>query len=294
MISLRQRLGAPEILVAPGVYDALTARFVEVAGFEAAYLSGAGVSYSLLAQPDLGLVNQIEMAQRVGNVTRAVAMAIIADGDNGHGNALNLMRTIELYERSGAQAVQLEDQCLPKRCGHLAGKALVSTDEMVGKIRAACRARSCDDFLIIARTDARKVAGVDEAIRRARLYAEAGADVLFVEAPRSRQELAVIAETLPGIPLMANMVEGGLTPLVPAAELQAMGYSLVIYPNTLTRRFVAAAREVLTDLKARGTSADAPYPLASFAELNQLLGLSEMARLEEEFIPGPQPTNGES
>lgn len=280
-----KKLAASEILIVPGVYDALTARLVELAGFEAAYLSGAGVSYSSLARPDLGLVTQTEMVERLSRITHAVSLSIIADGDDGHGNALNLMRTVRMFERAGAQAIQIEDQKSPKRCGHLAGKRLISVAEMVGKIRAARRARSSSEFIIIARTDARGVVGLDAAIARARAYAEAGADALFVEAPRSRDELAAIAEALPTVPLVANMVEGGVTPPVSAAELQAMGYAMVLYPNTLTRRFVTAAREVLDDLRTRGTTADARYPLASFTELGDLLGRARLAELEDEFVP---------
>ncbi len=282
---LAHRLARPEILIAPGVYDALSARMVEAAGFEAAYLSGAGISYSLLARPDLGLVTQTEIALRLSHAAGAVSIPLIADGDNGHGNAINLIRTIQLFERAGASAIQIEDQSFPKRCGHMAKKSLVSTQEMVGKIRAAQSARQSQDFLIIARTDARSVLGLEQAIARAQAYAEAGADALFVEAPRSRDELAAIAEALPDRLLMANMVEGGVTPLVPAAELQAMGYSLVIYPNTLIRRFVAAVREPLRDLRERGTTADAAYPLATFSELNTILGLPEITALESTFVP---------
>lgn len=287
MITLRRRLARPEILVVPGAYDSLTARFVEVAGFEAVYLSGAGVSYSKLARPDIGLVNQTEMAERLGDITRAVSIPVMADGDNGHGNAINMMRTIELFERAGAQAVQIEDQRFPKRCGHLDGKSIISSSEMIGKIRAARRARSSDDLLIIARTDARSVHGLEDAIVRARAYAEAGADALFIEAPTSKAELQQVAEALPGMALMANMVEGGKTPVLPAAELQAMGYSMVIYPNTLIRRFVTAAREVLGDLSARGTTAEPSYSLATLSEIGELLGMAEISALEDHLIPAP-------
>jgi 2-methylisocitrate lyase-like PEP mutase family enzyme len=272
-------------LVAPGAYDAFTARLIETAGFEAIYLSGAGVSYSLLCRPDVGLVSLAEMAQRVGEVASAVDIPVIADGDNGHGNAINLMRTVELFERAGAAAIQLEDQAFPKRCGHLEGKRLVSEEEMVGKIRAARRARRSEEFLIIGRTDARGVLGLDAAIARAERYAEAGADVVFVEAPATKDELARVAAAFPGRPLVANMVEGGKTPMLPAAELEALGYSLVLYPNTLTRTFARAGREVLRELRERGSTLGALDRMVQFDELNELTGLPAMSALERELVP---------
>lgn len=284
-VSLLERLRSGRILVAPGVYDALTGRLVEACGFEAAYLSGAGVSYSMLAQPDIGLVTQSEMAQRAASVARAIAIPLLADGDNGHGNAMNVMRTVRLFEEGGVGAIQLEDQDFPKRCGHLAGKTLVSRREMSGKIRAACAARRSRDMLVIGRTDARSVLGLDEAIGRAREYREAGADVLFVEAPQDEAELGEIARALPGVPLMANMVEGGRTPLVPAARLEELGYALVIYPNSLVRRFVRAGRELLASLGTRGTTAHLTSEMISFAELNELVGLTELSALERTFVP---------
>ncbi len=285
MASLRERLSTKKILVAPGAYDALTARLVEAAGFEAVYMSGAGVSFSLLAQPDVGLVTQTEMADRVGQMARAISVPLICDGDNGHGNALNLMRTVRLFEERGASAIQLEDQSFPKRCGHLAGKKLVSEVEMVGKIRAACAARRSRDFLIIGRTDSRSVLGLDEALKRARAYREAGADVLFVEAPETREEMREIAKALPGIPLMANMVEGGKTPLVSRPELEELGFALVIYPNSLTRRFVRVAEELLGELKERGTTAHLVPEMTSFTALNELLGIASLGELEKRFLP---------
>lgn len=282
--TLRERLSTKKILLAPGAYDALTARLVEAAGFEAVYMSGAGVSYSLLAQPDIGLVTQTEMAARAASMTRAVSIPLVADGDNGHGNAINVMRTVRLFEEARVSAIQLEDQSFPKRCGHLAGKKLVSTDEMVGKIRAACAARRSRDFLVIGRTDARGVLGLDEALARARAFREAGADVLFVEAPQDEDEFRAIAKALPGVPLMANMVEGGKTPLVPAARLEELGFAFVIYPNSLTRRFARAGQELLAELAAKGTTAGAVDGMVSFDALNDLVGLDEVAALERDFV----------
>ncbi len=283
-VSLRQRLAERDIVVAPGAFDAFTARLVEDAGFEAVYVTGAGVSYSLLCQPDVGLVSLAEMAERVGHIASAVSIPVIADGDNGHGNAINAMRAVRLFEAAGAAGIQLEDQAFPKRCGHLAGKRLVSEAEMVGKIRAARRARKSEDFLIIGRTDARSVLGLDEAIRRAGMYAEAGADVVFVEAPQTRDELAHVASAMPGIPLVANMVEGGKTPMLSAAELSSLGYSLVLFPNSLTRAFAHAGRAVMRELRAAGSTSAVLDRMVSFDELNDLTGLPALSALEAELV----------
>jgi 2-methylisocitrate lyase-like PEP mutase family enzyme len=284
-MNLRQRLVSNDILLAPGVYDAFTARLVELAGFEAAYLSGAGVSYSLLAQPDVGIVTQMEMTEKVRTIAGAIRLPLIADGDNGHGNAVNLMRTVREFEAAGAAAVQFEDQSFPKRCGHLAGKKLLGTDEMVLKIRAACAARASRDFLIIGRTDARGPLGLDQAIQRGLAYREAGADVIFVEAPETREEFRAIAKAFPGIPLVANMVEGGKTPLVDAKELESLGFRIVIYPNSLTRRFAKAGAELLADLRATGTTAHRTGDMVSFSELNEVVGLDALRALEAKFVP---------
>ena len=284
MSSLRRRLEEPGIIVAPGAADALSASLVEQQGFPAIYLSGAGVSYTLLAKPDIGLVTQSEMAQRLDSIARAVGIPVIADGDNGHGNALNVIRTVESFERAGAAAIQLEDQAFPKRCGHLAGKRLVPAAEMAGKIRAACAARTSPGFLVIGRTDARSVLGMDEALRRAELYLESGADILFVESPESREELRRVAETFRGVPLVANMVEGGRTPPVPASELEELGYSIAIYPNSLIRCYMHAGRVLLEHLREYGTTEGMLDSMLLFKGLNRLLGSEEMGRLEDEFV----------
>jgi 2-methylisocitrate lyase-like PEP mutase family enzyme len=288
MSTLRERLGRQEILLAPGVYDAFTARLVEAAGFEAAFLTGAGVSYSVVGQPDVGLVTQTEMAERVRSAASAVKIPVICDGDNGHGNAINLMRTVRLFEANGAAAVQLEDQSFPKRCGHLSGSQLISEAEMTGKIRAACAARTSRELLIIGRTDARGRLGLDDALRRGQSYVEAGADVLFVEAPQDRAEFVAIAKAFPGVPLMANMVEGGKTPLLEATELAELGFRVVIYPSSLLRCFARAGAELLAELRGQGTTARALDRMVSFADVNRLVGLEELAELEKRFIPeGP-------
>ena len=284
-VSLRSLLAARRAVVAPGAYDALTARLVEEAGFPVVFLSGAGVSYSRLCRPDIGLVTLSEMADKVAELSSAVDIPVIADGDNGHGNAVNLMRAVELFERAGASAIQLEDQTFPKRCGHLEGKRLISVAEMVGKIRAARAARSSEEFLIIARTDARSVLGLDAALDRARHYADAGADILFVESPTSRDELERIGRELAGKPLVANMVEGGKTPMLSRDELSELGFALVLFPNALTRSFVAAGRRVLGELASTGTTVGVSDAMVTFQDIGELTGLAGLSELEQRFVP---------
>ncbi len=288
MISLKERISQEKILIVPGAFDAFTGKLVEFTGFEALYLSGAGVSYTMLGQPDTGQITQSQMVEKVRNLAEAVSLPMIADGDTGYGNAINVMRTVRLYENAGASAIQLEDQQFPKRCGHLSGKELISAGEMVEKIKAAQSSREKDDFLIIARTDARTVDGIDEALRRSHLYLDCGADVLFVESPMNEQEMKTIAKEFSGIPLMANMVEGGITPLIEANDLQDMGYSIVIYPNSLTRRFAYAGLELLEKLKSRGSSKDSIKQMMPFNELNEMLGIDDFKLLEEKYLPRPE------
>lgn len=282
--TLRTLLAREGILIAPGAYDALTARLVEQAGFPAVYLTGAGVSYSTLAKPDLGLVCFAEMVERAACLAQAVCIPIIADGDTGYGGALNVIRAVREYERAGVAAIQLEDQALPKRCGHMARKALISAAEMCGKLEAACWARTDPATLIIGRTDARGVEGLGAALARATAYVKAGAEMIFVEAPESPEELRRIAAEVP-VPCMANMVEGGKTPLCSAAELEVMGYRLVIYPNLLTRVMARAARDALVELRARGSSSGLLGGMLSFSELNAFLGLPELQTLADRFTP---------
>ncbi|MDR7554331.1 MAG: oxaloacetate decarboxylase [Armatimonadota bacterium] len=277
--TLRQRLAHGPIVVAPGAPDALTARIVERAGFEAVYFTGAGVAYTHLGAPDLGLVSLTEMTMRLAAVVEATRLPVIADADTGYGGALNVRRTVREFERAGAAAIQLEDQVFPKRCGHLDGKRVVPVEEMVGKIRAALDARRDPDTLLIARTDARAPLGLEAALERAHRYRDAGADVLFVEAPASRDELARIASSLPP-PVVANMVEGGRTPLCAAHELEAMGYRLVIFPGAAVRAAAAAVVKVMDALKRHGTTAGVLDAMLSFGELNALLGLPAWRDLE--------------
>lgn len=275
-MSLAARFARPPIVVAPGVYDALTASLATEAGAEALYLTGAGIAYTRLGRPDIGLVSMTEVAEIIGLIRDRVATPLIVDADTGWGNALNMERTIRLFERAGANAIQIEDQSFPKRCGHLADKSLISAAEMAGKVRAACAARAFRETLIIARTDAVAVEGFDAAIARARLYAEAGADMLFVEAPGGGQ-LADIPKALAGtVPLMANMVEGGKTPVKSAAELQAMGFSLVIFPGAIVRMLVPAAQALYRAVVEQGTSDPVRNQMLDFDGLNRLLGTADI------------------
>jgi 2-methylisocitrate lyase-like PEP mutase family enzyme len=277
IVSLKSRFAAKPILLAPGVYDPLTASLAADAGFEALYLSGASIAYTRLGRPDIGLVTMTEVADTISLIRDRVATPLIVDADNGYGNALNMQRTMRLFERAGANALQIEDQSYPKRCGHLAEKKLVSATEMVGKIHAAADARANSETLIIARTDAVAVEGFQAAIDRAGLYAAAGADALFVEAPGSVAELAAIVKALgKGLPLMANMVEGGKTPLQSAAELEAIGFSLVIFPGGIVRAIAHAAQDFYGTLKRDGTTAAFRNRMFGFDELNDVIGTPAM------------------
>src|SRR6476659_9179053 len=241
--TLRARLTEKPIVVAPGVYDAFTALVATQAGFDTLYVSGAAIAYTKLGRPDIGLVSMSEVAETVTLIRDRVSAHLIVDADTGYGNAINVTRTVRTFERAGASAIQLEDQDFPKRCGHLDGKALIPADEMVGKLKAALDTRTFAGTLVIARTDAVAVEGFERAIERAVRYKEAGADMLFVEAPKSREELARIAKALPGVPLLANRVEGGKTPILPAAELEQIGFALVIFPGGIVRALGHMAAE---------------------------------------------------
>ena len=275
--TLSLRLRRPPILIAPGIYDALTALIAERAGFEALYVSGAGISYSRLGRPDIGLVGMSEIVQTVALIRDRVGSPLIVDADTGYGNVLNVQRTVRLLERAGANAIQIEDQDFPKRCGHLDDKALIPAQEMAGKVKAAVDARTSRDTLIIARTDAVTVEGFEGAMARAALYRDAGADMLFVEAPRQREELARIGTKFgQSVPLMANMVEGGKTPMLPASELQALGFALVIFPGGIVRTLAKAAEEFYASLKAHGSTEPFRARMFDFEAINRLLGTPEM------------------
>jgi 2-methylisocitrate lyase-like PEP mutase family enzyme len=276
-LSLPKQLAASTITVAPGVYDALGAVLVQQAGFHVAYLSGASIAYTRFGRPDIGLVGMSEVAETLSAITERSGLPVIVDADTGFGNALNVMRTVRLFESSGAAAIQLEDQTLPKRCGHLAGKTLVSQGEMVGKIKAALDARRQAETLIIARTDGIAVEGFDAALERSEHYVEAGADVLFVEAPQSVIQMqAIVARFGDRVPLMANMVEGGMTPQQNADALQKIGYSLVIFPGGMVRAMAQSVRAYLASLKTHGTNQPFRNQMLDFSELNQVLGTENM------------------
>ena len=282
--TLKARLHRRPILLAPGVYDPLTARLAEGAGAEALYVSGAAVAYTRLGRPDIGLVSMTAMAETIALIHDRVALPLVVDADNGHGNALNMQRTVRLFERAGAGALQVEDQSYPKRCGHLSEKRLIPAAEMAGKIRAATDARASQDTLIIARTDAIAVEGLAAALDRANLYAEAGADVLFVEAPGSRDQLSAVATALGGkLPLMANMVEGGKTPVFSAPELEALGYALVIFPGGIARAIAHAARDFYATLVQDGSTAAFRNRMFDFDALNEVIGTPEMLALGKSY-----------
>lgn len=273
---LRRLLASPDILVAPGCYDALSAALVERSGFNAAYLSGASIAYTRFGRPDIGLVSMSEVAETIAVIRERVSLPVIADGDTGFGNALNVQRTVRTFERMGASAIQLEDQQMPKRCGHLQGKSVIRWQEMAGKVRAAVDARETD-MVVIARTDALAIEGLDAALDRAERYLEAGADMLFIEALRGVEDMKVALARFHGrVPVMANMVEGGKTPVMNASELQALGFSMVIFPGGLVRAITRAALDFLGSLHANGdTNAFRPRML-DFQELNELLGTAAM------------------
>jgi 2-methylisocitrate lyase-like PEP mutase family enzyme len=281
--SLRARLTRKPIVVAPGVYDAFTALVAEQAAFRTLYVSGAAIAYTRLGRSDIGLVGMSEVADVIGTIRDRVAADLIVDADTGYGNALNVVRTVRLFERAGANAIQLEDQSFPKRCGHLDEKRLVPVAEMVGKIKAALDNRQSRDTLVIARTDAVSVEGFDKAIERAILYRDAGADMLFVEAPKTHAELKRIAPALGGVPLMANMVEGGKTPVLAAAELEALGFALVIFPGGIVRALAHMASEYYTSLAAHGTSEPFRNRMLDFTGLNDLIGTPELLAVGKRY-----------
>jgi len=271
--SLKALIDRAEILVVPGVSDALGAVFAEQAGFNALFLPGAGLAYTRCAKPDLGLLGLSDVMGALAAITERVSRPVIVDADTGYGNVLNVQQTVRRLERAGAAAIQIEDQDFPKRCGHLNGKAVVQPAEMVGKVKAAVDARASEETLIVARTDAIAVEGLEPALDRARIYAEAGADVLFVEGPPDIVAMERIGRELRDhAPLLINMVEGGMTPILPAAELQALGFSVTIFPGSLARAFAFMARELLETLKRDGTTDAYRDRMMDFTALGRVVG----------------------
>ena len=282
--TLQSRLARRPIVVAPGVYDPFTALVATQSGFSTLYVSGAAIAYTRLGRPDIGLVDMTEVAATVAHIRDRVAAHLIVDADTGYGNALNVLRTVQEFERVGAGAIQIEDQDFPKRCGHLDGKSLIPAAEMCGKIRAALDARRSRQTLIIARTDAIAVEGFDRAVDRAVQYREAGADMLFVEAPKTRTELSRMVAALGNTaPLMANMVEGGKTPLLAAAELEAIGFALVIFPGGIVRALGRMASEYYGSLAAHGTTEPFRARMLDFDALNAVIGTPEMIALGQRY-----------
>jgi 2-methylisocitrate lyase-like PEP mutase family enzyme len=274
---LRQRLATAPSVLAPGAYDALSALLVEQAGFEAVYVSGAAIAYTQLGRPDVGLVTATQVADVVMRMHDRITIPMIVDIDTGFGNAINVQHSVRLFERAGAGALQIEDQTSPKRCGHLQGKELIPSHEMAGKVRAAVDARRSDDLLIIARTDAIAVEGFEAAIDRANAYREAGADVLFIEAPQSIDQMQRICRAFAGeTPLLANMVEGGRTPLLSKVQLEELGFRIVITPGALVRATAYMAQDFLRTLKATGATAAMRDKMLDFAQINAILGLADV------------------
>ena len=273
-----------ETLLAPGIYDALSGLIAEQSGAQAVYLSGASIAYTRFGRSDVGLVSVSEVHDTLAAVTDRIKIPVIVDADTGFGNALNVQRTVRNFERAGAAAIQIEDQSFPKRCGHLDGKVLIKTDEMVGKVKAAVDARKTSDTLIIARTDARAVDGLQEAIDRAHTYKEAGADILFIEAPRSVDELKIIRKSFHlNTPLLANMVEGGKTPVKTADDLKNLGFNIVIFPGGAVRAATFQLQEYYAGLLENGSNAEFSKRMHDFDSLNAVIGTPELLSLGKKY-----------
>jgi 2,3-dimethylmalate lyase len=276
---LRQLLREPGIIVAPGAYDCLTAKLIELEGFPALYMTGAGTSLTRLGKPDLGLATLSEMVSNAAAMASTVSIPLIADADTGYGGSLNVYRAVREYEKAGVAALHIEDQVFPKRCGHLDGKQVVAAEDMVIKLRAAVEARIDEDFVLIARTDALAVTGLDDTLRRCHAYAEAGADVLFVEAVRTCEEIERIAREI-SVPLLYNFVEHGKSPLLSVAELQRLGFKLVIFPGSIMLAVLPLVREILGAIKRHGTTEALLGRMTNVVELFEIMGLSDMLALD--------------
>ncbi len=283
---LRALIEAPGPLLVPGAYDALSARLVEQAGFDAVYMTGFGATASLLGLPDIGLLSMAEMVDNAARMARAVDVPLLSDADTGYGNAVNVARTVQQFERAGVAAVQLEDQVSPKRCGHMTGKQVVPVDEMIEKVQAAVEARTDPDLVLIARTDARAVDGLDAALARADAYREAGADVLFIEAPESEAEVREVAEAFPGVPLLFNWVERGFTPMLQLVELVELGFAVVLFPVATLFSATTGMQRYLSQLRASGTPLPALADAIPFDEFTDLVGLPEVRAFESRISSG--------
>ena len=287
---LRELLKISAPIIAPGCFDALSALMIEQAGFEMAYVSGGNIAFSKLGRPDIGLVSMSEVADSIGYIRERIELPLIVDADTGFGNALNVQRTVKLFERMGANAIQIEDQQMPKRCGHLKGKKVISTEEMVGKVKAAVDARADQDTIILARTDAIAVEGFQAALDRASAYVEAGADMLFVEAPQTLEDMKTVCDTFKGrVPLLANMVEGGATPMGSAQDLGDLGYSVVIFPGALNRAYTFMAKDFLASLRENGATRPWSERMNTLTGINDVVGLDEIMAESAQYSEEDDP-----
>lgn len=282
---MRELFKQNKLVVAPGAHDALTAKIIAKMGFDAVYMTGYGQSASHLGSPDVGLMTMTEMVMRAANTVEATGIPVIADADTGFGNAVNVTRTVREYEKAGVAVIQLEDQVLPKKCGHMTGRQLVSLEEMLGKIRAAVDTRINPDLMIMARTDARTIQGIDAAIERGLAFVENGADIVFIESPESIEEMALINEKIPCLTL-ANMVEGGRTPMPTNSELEKLGYNVVIYPTASTYMTTKSMMRLWQALKQDGTTKGMIDEMVTFQEFNDMIGLPGIREKEAKYSTG--------
>lgn len=283
---MRELFASKKTVVAPGAHDMLTGRIIGSLGFDAVYMTGYGQSASHLGKPDVGLMTMTEMVARASNLVECSGVPVIADADTGFGNAVNVMRTVREYEKAGVAVIQLEDQVMPKKCGHMVGKQIITLDEMLGKVKAAVDARVNPDFMIMARTDARTIQGIDAAMERALAFKEAGADIIFVESPETVDEMRMINEMLGDTLTIANMVEGGRTPMRTNAELSDLGFNLVIYPTASVYATTKAMVDLMEGLKRDDTTANLVDTMIPFAKFNEIVGLKEIREIEAKYATG--------
>jgi carboxyvinyl-carboxyphosphonate phosphorylmutase len=284
--ALRQLLRQPSIIVAPGAYDCLTAKLIEREGFPVVYMTGAGTAVTRVGKPDLGFATLTEMLANARAIASTISVPLIADADTGYGGALNVYRAVQEYEKAGVAALHIEDQAFPKRCGHLDGKEVVPVAEMVVKLRAAYDARTDEDLVIIARTDALAVTGLDDTLRRCAAYAEAGADVLFVEALRTQEEIDRVRREV-DVPLLYNFVEHGKSPLIPVSQLEALGFKIVIFPGSLMLSVCTLAQRILREIHQHGTTANLLGEMGSVVDLFNLMGMQEALALDAKWSKTP-------
>jgi carboxyvinyl-carboxyphosphonate phosphorylmutase len=281
---LKKILAREKTILLPGAYDAFSAKILKQGGFDVIYMTGSGVTASLLGKPDVGLLTMTEMINQARNIVNAIDMPLICDADNGYGNAINVIRTVKEYEGVGVAGIHIEDQVAPKKCGHFEGKQIIPAKEMVKKIEAAVSAREDDAFLLIARTDARSISNLDEALKRARLYYKAGADMIFLESPQSVEEIKKMSQELSDIPLLVNMVEGGKTPVLPFEEFEKMNIKIVLYPTCGIRAVAKTMQDLAAHLFKYKDTKEFEHRLVSFEGRNRITGLAEIKELEKRFV----------